>query len=251
MMTWLARSYATAATAIITDSHYSQQVIIQRLRMTPDKIRTIPLTVGSEFFRQPCPSTLLHRYGIDPPYIFWVGNFLPHKNLRRLLSAYAALDPSLRSRYQLVLAGQGGRHRSRLQHEAARQGLTERVRFPGWIDPADLPALYSGCTVFVFPSLLEGFGLPALEAMACGAAVAASNRGAVPEVVGDAAALFDPDDVAAMANALGRLLTDVALREELSRRGVERARQFTRERSTARVVALLEEVAKQRAPHGS
>lgn len=243
-MTGLARLYASRAAAIVTDSAYSQRTIIKRLHAAPSKVRVIPVALGEEFRPQPCPEDLLHRYGITAPYIFCVGNFLPHKNLPRLVQAYAAFDPALQARYQLVLGGDVHMNRA-TEQEAARLGLTARIRFPGWIDQADLPFLYGGCTVFALPSLEEGFGLPALEAMASGVPVAASSRGAIPEVVGEAGLLFDPEDVPAISATLSRLLTDADLRQELSKRGVARARQFTRQRTAARVVALLEEISKE------
>jgi glycosyltransferase involved in cell wall biosynthesis len=242
-MTGLARLYAACATAIVTDSAYSQRAIVDRLHVAPSKVRVIPVALGEEFTPQTCPEELLRRYGITAPYIFAVGNFLPHKNMPRLVQAYAALDPALQARYQLVLGGDVHMNRA-AEQEAARLGLTERVRFPGWIDHADLPFLYSGCTVFTLPSLEEGFGLPALEAMASGVPVAATSCASIPEVVGEAGLLFDPEDVAAMSATLSRLLTDADLRRELSQRGLARARQFTRQRTAARVVALLEEVKK-------
>jgi glycosyltransferase involved in cell wall biosynthesis len=247
VMTWFARLYATRAAAIVTDSGYSQRTIIQRLRVAPNKVRVIPVALGEEFRPQPCSDDLLRRYGITPPYLLSVGNFLPHKNLARLVKAYAALDPALRSRYQLVLAGNGAMKRV-LEREATQLlqngRLTGQIMFPGWIDLSDLPSLYSGSTAFVLPSLEEGFGLPALEAMACGVPVAASNRAAIPEVVGEAGLLFDAEDVLAIARSLATMLTNTDLRQELAQRGLKRARAFTRDRTAARVVALLDEVSK-------
>jgi glycosyltransferase involved in cell wall biosynthesis len=242
-MTTLARLYAARADAIVTDSAYSQRSIIERLHVAPSKVRVIPVAVGDEFRPQPCAENVLRRYGITAPYIFCVGNFLPHKNLPRLIRAYAALDPALQARYQLVLAGEGQTNRA-VERKAYRLGLNGRIVFPGWIQTADLPALYSGCTIFTLPSLEEGFGLPVLEAMASGVPVAASSRAAIPEVVGDSGLLFDPEDVAAMAAMLSRLLSDADLRRELSQRGLQRARQFSRQQTASRVVALLEEVRK-------
>ncbi|HEV8539741.1 MAG TPA: glycosyltransferase family 1 protein [Nitrospiraceae bacterium] len=246
-MTWLARLYAARAAAIVTDSGYSQRMLIERLRVAPSKVRVIPVALGQEFRPQPCTEDLLRRYGITPPYLLTIGNFLPHKNLVRLVKAYAALDPALRSRYQLVLAGNGVLKRG-LEREASQLlqdgRLTGQIMFPGWIDPGDLPSLYSGSTVFVLPSLEEGFGLPALEAMACGVPVAASRRAAIPEVVGEAGLLFDAEDVGAIARSLAMLLTDTELRHDLAQRGLKRAQAFTRDRTAARVVALLDEISK-------
>jgi glycosyltransferase involved in cell wall biosynthesis len=242
-MVRLAKLYATRAAAIITDSTYSYRTIIQRLGVSPSKIRVIPLAIGDEFKPTRAALTLLERYGVSQPYLLSVSNFLPHKNLRRLVQAYATLEPSLRESYLLVLAGDGP-GRAELAQEVIELGLNGRVVMPGWIDRDDLPGLYSSCTVCVLPSLAEGFGLPALEAMACGVPVAASNRTAIPEVVGEAGVLFNPEDVGDIASALRRLLTDPALRAAMAEKGLQRAGQFSPKQTAARVIALLDEVGK-------
>jgi alpha-1,3-rhamnosyl/mannosyltransferase len=243
VMSALARLYAGRAAAIVTDSAYAHRSIVERLRVSPNKVRVIPLAVGEEFRPRPVPLRLLERYGIREPYLLSVSNFLPHKNLPRLVQAYAALEPSLRDRVQLVLAGHGSRRAALIQH-VAELGLKNNVLFPGWIHEADMPALYSSCMACVLPSLAEGFGLPALEAMACGVPVAGSNRTAIPEVVGEAGLLFDPEDIREMTNSLSRLLTDPDLRAVMVQRGLKRAEQFSVQRTAARVIALLDEVGK-------
>jgi glycosyltransferase involved in cell wall biosynthesis len=241
-MARLARAYTARAVAIITDSAYSQRVIVERTGVAPSKVRVIPVGVGEEFTARDCPPSLLDRYGISGPYVLSVSNFLPHKNLGRLIQAYAALDQTLRAAYRLVLAGNGDT--GRLKQQVLRLGLEGKVLFPGWIDPADLPVLYSRSALFVLPSLAEGFGLPALEAMACGAPVATSDRTALPEVVGDAALLFDPEDLSGMAQVLTRILEDPQLRADLAQRGIRRVARFSREQTAAKVLALLHEVGK-------
>ncbi|MFQ5946473.1 MAG: glycosyltransferase family 4 protein, partial [Anaerolineae bacterium] len=186
------------------------------------------------------------RYGIMSPYILYLGNFKPHKNLPRLLRAYARLDESLRAAYQLVLAGGDGIYRPALEDLARSLGVAGRVVFPGQVEDRDLPALYSGCTLFALPSLEEGFGLPALEAMACGAPVVASDRAALPEVVDGAALLIDPEDETSITKAMARALTASEVREELRRRGLGRAREFSPDRTAGRVLALLREVSEAR-----
>jgi glycosyltransferase involved in cell wall biosynthesis len=131
---------------------------------------------------------------------------------------------------------------SRVDAEIATSGMNDRIRFLGYVSPSDLPVLYAGADAFCFPSLYEGFGLPVLEAMACGTPVVASNRAAVPEVAGDAAILVDPTDPAAIGRALCRVLTDSALRTDLIAKGRQRAREFTWERTAGETIALLREV---------
>jgi alpha-1,3-rhamnosyl/mannosyltransferase len=138
---------------------------------------------------------------------------------------------------QLVLPGAPTEYENELRSLAENLGVADRVRFPAWVSDAELEALYASATCFVLPSLIEGFGLPVLEAMARGVPVACSDRPALPEVVGDAALLFDPTDQAAVTDAVRRLLTDKELRESLSARGLERARQFSWRRTAEATLA--------------
>jgi len=246
LMARLARLYATRATAIIADSEYSKQAIVARLGISPEKITVISVPLGNEFHETHLTDEVKLRYGMTAPYILYVGNFRPHKNLPRLLQAFSRLGESLRNRFQLVLAGCNQQHRPGLHELARTLGLTNRILFPGQIADPDLPALYSGCALFVLPSLEEGFGLPALEAMACGAPVIAANRAAIPEVVGKAAILFDPDDVAAMTKAMTDVLTQPELGTTLRRQGLMRAKEFSPNRTAGRVLTLLQEVSEGR-----
>ena len=243
VMTRLARLYAAGASAIIADSEHSRRAIVDRLGIAAGRTVVIPVGLGPEF--QPTAPTAVQRerYGLGPRYALYVGNFLPHKNLPRLLGAWAALPEALRSSHRLVLAGGDRTGRPALAAAADSLGLRERVVFPGLIADADLPALYGGADAVVQPSLEEGFGLPALEAMACGAPVVASRRGALPEVVGDAGLLVEPEDERALTAALSRVLGSSAERAVLTRQGLARAAHFTSERTAGRVVDLLQATA--------
>ena len=241
-MTLLARLYASRATAIIADSEHSTRSIIRRLGVPTAKVSVIPVALGKEFKPTPLRDEVRARYGIDQPYILYVGNFKPHKNLPRLLQAYAKLPDSLRGSHRLVLAGGGHTHQQELERLARTLEVADSVLFPGLIAGSDLPALYSGSALFILPSLEEGFGLPAVEAMACGAPVVASNRAAIPEVVESAAILFDPEDSAAIADAMVQVLSMTELQETLRQRGFARAREFSPDRTSGRVLALLRDV---------
>jgi glycosyltransferase involved in cell wall biosynthesis len=243
VMTHLTRLYAARAAAVIADSEYSKRSIVETLGVNDAKVTVIPVALGAEFKPEPLTDAVKSRYGIVSPYILYVGNFTPHKNIERLLQAYARVTKSLDGTYQLVLGGGDCEHRPVLENLIGSLDLADRVRFTGLIGDADLPAVYSGCALFVLPSLEEGFGLPALEAMACGAPVAASNRAAIPEVVGDAALLFDPENVVAMAKAMTEVLSQPDMRERMRRQGLARAGAFTPEQTAGRVVTLLREVA--------
>ena len=192
------------------------------------------------------------RYGIAGRYLLFVGTLQPRKNLARVIEAFGCMiartrDPDLR----LVVAGKQGWlfDAMGLPAQVTRLGLAGRVIFPGYVEDADLPALLSGATAFVFPSLYEGFGIPVLEAGACGVPVITSNTSSLPEVAGDPAAgpeqaaalLVDPHDVDAIADAMARLSTDAALREELPRRGRENVKRFSWEKCARQTLAVLEE----------
>jgi glycosyltransferase involved in cell wall biosynthesis len=172
---------------------------------------------------------------------------MPHKIIDGLLRAWALLPASLRAAHRLVLAGADVARRAPLERLARGLDVAPSVVFAGAVDDADLPALYSGCTAFVLPSHDEGFGLPAIEAMACGAPVIVSDRGALPEVAGPGAAVVDVGGDTNLAAALARVLQEPAHRDGLGRRGRARAADFMPARTAARVLDLLESVAGARA----
>ena len=242
-LTAAARLYARRARAVVTDSEHSRRAVVERLGVDPAKVTAIGVAVGPEFAPTPLTERTRSRYRLGPSYVLFVGNFMPHKNVDGLLRAWAALPSTLRASHRLVLAGGDAGRRPALEVLARALDVAASVVFPGRIDDADLPALYSGCTAFVLPSLDEGFGLPAVEAMACGAPVIVSDRGALPEVAGPGAAVVDVDDPRALAAGLARVLREPEHRDILSRRGRARAADFAPERTTARVLDLLEAVA--------
>ncbi len=237
--TAVARLYARRAHAIIADSEFSKRSIVERLAVPGDKITVIPIAADPRFRPVAAGGDLCARYHVTRPFVLYVGNFKPHKNLPRLLQAYARLEPELREKVDLVVAGGDPDGAVPLTRQVEQLGLADRVRFPGVIPDDDLPALYSEASLLVLPSLVEGYGLPALEAMQCGTAVAASNRAAIPEVVGDAAVLFDPEDVEAIAAAMTRVLRHDDEARDLARRGQARAASFSPERTSGRVLDLL------------
>jgi glycosyltransferase involved in cell wall biosynthesis len=182
------------------------------------------------------------RYGIGGRYLLYVGTLQPRKNLARVISAFSQLaSASALADVQLVLAGKRGWLYDDLFTQVARLGLAGRVLFPGYIPESDLPALLGGALAFVYPTLYEGFGIPVLEAGACGVPVITSNTSSLPEVAGDAALLVDPYDVDAIADAMYRLVTDEALRAELTRRGAENVKRFSWEKCARETLAVLEQ----------
>jgi glycosyltransferase involved in cell wall biosynthesis len=238
-----ARLYVRRARGIVADSEHSARAIVERLGVPRARITVVPVALGPEFE----PSLLLQarrvRYAVGAAYVLYVGNFRLHKNLGRLLRAWALVPDTLRARHRLVLAGGDDEGRRPLHSLAVSLGIADSVVFPGRVDDADLPGLYSGASVVVLPSLEEGFGLPAVEAMACGAPVIVSDRGALPEVTGSAAVIVDADKEDALASAIAAVLVDREYAGVLRRRGLARARDFAPAHTAERVLDLLERVA--------
>jgi glycosyltransferase involved in cell wall biosynthesis len=203
---------------IITVSAATADDLVAHLRTARSKIDVVHSGVPPVRTEPVAPS-------FDRPFVLTVAAKRPHKNLPRLLQAWARLDPATRP--LLVAPGYGTWHDDELAAEAARLGIADDVRMLGWVSDAELEGLYAGARAFVFPSLYEGFGLPVLEAMARGLPVACSDRGSLREIAGDAALLFDPEDPAAIAAAVQRLLADDALAERLRVAGREHAATFT------------------------
>lgn len=211
---------ARRSAAVIADSEHTKREIVGRFDVDPRRVTVVYAGVDPERFRPVAPPP---KYG---RYVLVVGDVRPHKNVPRAIEAFARIGGDLR----LVIVG---RHLADLP-------ARPNVVFTGYVPADELPSLYSGAAAFLFPSLYEGFGIPPLEAMACGAPVAASNATSVPEVCGDAARYFDPTSVDAMEAALRDVLADPAPWRE---RGLRRAREFTWDRAAAQVDAVLRSVA--------
>ncbi|HTX68181.1 MAG TPA: glycosyltransferase family 1 protein [Thermoleophilia bacterium] len=229
------RASVRRAARVLVPSGHARDELCALLRVAPERVVVTPEGVDRRFAPpQAAPAgagpacddldALLRRLGIHRPYALAVGNLQPRKNLARLIEAWALLaaDDADRGR-QLVVAGAFRGRRDGATGLAIQLHIGDRVAFPGYVADADLPALYGGADVFVLPSLYEGFGLPVLEAMACGTPVACSRTTALPEVAGGAAALFDPHDPADIAATLRAVLADEALRADLRERGLRRA----------------------------
>ncbi|HYM56540.1 MAG TPA: glycosyltransferase family 1 protein [Solirubrobacteraceae bacterium] len=225
---------------VIVDAASTRADLVKHLRTRTEKIDVVPLGVTLAPPVTPTRAAeLRERLALgDRPVLLSVSAKRPHKNLGRLLEAVAGI-PSER-RPALVLPGYRTPHEAELRGRAADLGLAGDVAFPAWLPAADLEGLYALATAFVFPSLHEGFGLPVLEAMARGVPVATSARSSLAEVAGDAALLFDPEDVRAIRAAIERLLGDPPQAARLRAAGLERARAFTWERTADLTAASYE-----------
>lgn len=222
------------AAARITISTWSRNEIARVLNLPPEDFRIIP------------PGVTLRPPPVRPTEgrgsVLHLSNGKPHKNVDRLVEAYAALPPPLQRAHPLVLAGIHADCRPAIERALARHALAGGTRLEGHVEEAALPALYAQASVFAFPSLAEGFGIPPLEAMACGVPVVASHAGALPETLGDAAVLVDPRSVPELRDALAAVLTDGALRVRLVERGRARAGEFPPERAGASLAEVVDEV---------
>lgn len=212
---------------VITISDSAKEDIVRATNCLPEKIAVTHLASGIAKPMQNPARSVYSAYGIEGRYILYVGSALPHKNLKRVLEAFALLQSTQGITHQLVLAGVHGDGVASLLSLADELDVNQSVVLTGYVPDDDLPALYGGADLFLFPSLYEGFGLPVLEAMTCGVPVVTSNVSSLPEIAGDAALLVDPRDSEAIAEAAWRVLKDAALREEMILKGKERAAKFT------------------------
>lgn len=236
---WLVPRLARRVARIITVSEFSRERIVDRCRVPASRIEVIPNGVSAHFRPQSEQAIAAVRRKLDLPerYLLCVGSLDPRKNQQRLLEAWTAVADALPD-WELVMVGAANRVFRRSPLTAA-----PRLRLTGYVDDADLPAVYAAAELFVYPSLYEGFGLTVLEAMACGAPVICSNVASLPEVAGDAAVQVDPTDRDAIAAAIRDLAGDPALRQQLRTRGLRRAQQFTWDTAAARTWRVLEETA--------
>lgn len=232
------------ADRIITVSATSKNDIIKIFTIDPAKITVIPSAPSIAYRPLPKDETrqkLRNQYGIKKPYILYVGGLNPRKNIAELIYAYSKVYRDLPCSQRLLIFGPNGQHLDRLQLLAKSLSLEEAVVFPGFVPSEDLPLFYNGADLFVYPSLYEGFGLPPIEAMACGTPVITSNVSSLPEVVGDAAIQINPHDTLELADAIFRVLTDEVLRESLIQKGLKHHRKYEWTRIAQEVLAVYQD----------
>jgi glycosyltransferase involved in cell wall biosynthesis len=229
---------------VITDSQVSKMDISRYLEVASSRISVIHLGVNASY--QPVShdpgGSIRSRYGLPDHYLLFLGSAGRRKNLAGLLNSYALLK-KMGDVPPLVVVGAKSHQKGAIIQTIEELNVAEHVIITGYVPGEDLPALYSGADLFVFPSLYEGFGLPPLEAMACGTPVVCSNAGSLPEVVGQAAIMVDPHDMVGLAEAMQRVLANPDLRHELREKGLARAQGFTWERCARETLAVYQKVA--------
>lgn len=247
--TRLVAASARRADAVIADSECSARDIVQHLGIDAARVRVVYLAADARYRPVGDTTAVRRKYALPEKYLLYLGGFDQRKNVRVMIEAFARAPELVAAGYRFVLAGVQLGNDSEFfpnpQRLARAVGLPdEAIQYLGWVDEDDKPALYSDAAVFLFASIYEGFGLPPLEAMACGAPVICSNASSLPEVVGAAATLVDPRDPAAWADAIHAVLTDDARRAAMRERGIAQSKKFSWDRAAGETLAVYESVAR-------
>ncbi len=241
---WSTKFALKHAAKIITVSEFSQKEICSFYHTDTNKISVVHNGYNEYLFKnQPNNkqiSEILNKYGIEQPYLFYIGRIEKKKNIPALIEAFAImLEKNPGIKHKLVLVGDASYGYDETKYAIRQFELTDRVILAGWLNETEIPYLYFGADAFVFPSNYEGFGIPLLQAMAAGTPITASNTSSIPEVVGDAALLFNPQYVSQMAEAMARIIKDRDLRENLVKKGQERIKRFSWQKSAKQTLKIL------------
>ena len=233
------------ADRIICVSRHTRDQLVDHFPAVADRARVVTEGVGRSFTPRPpaAVEAFRARYGLPERYILFVGTFEPRKNLARLVDAFEKAVRSTGAPDVLVLCGGSGWKNDDVFARIGRSPVRSRIRVLGYVPDDELATAYSGCSLFVYPSLSEGFGLPPVEAMACGAPVVTSDAGALPETVGDAALLVDPGATDAISDAMIRVLSDDQLRSQLIVSGAAHARTLSWDAVAAQTIEIYQEIA--------
>jgi glycosyltransferase involved in cell wall biosynthesis len=236
------RRTARSASHILTDSEYSRQDILRTYRLPPERVTTTPLAASSRF-KPVHDRGVLDKYGISGDYILAVGSIQPRKNIARLIRGYTRmLSQHSDNAPRLVIVGKRAWLFEDTIRAAAISSANDKILFTGYVPERELAALYTGALCFAYPSYFEGFGIPLLEAMRCGTPTITSDRTCFPEVVGDASLIIDPFDEESIAAGLWRMISDVALREQLRSRGFVQSSLFDWRKTARLTLDVYEEV---------
>jgi glycosyltransferase involved in cell wall biosynthesis len=238
------RASARSAQALIADSDSTRRDAIRLLHIPPGKISTVHLGVDRSFTKIKGQEELRRvrtKYRLPERIILYVGLVEPRKNLPGLIDVFEKLVQG-GTDHDLVVVGRRGWSSEAVWSQVEALGLNQRVHFTGYVDRQELPLVYNLASIFVYPTRYEGFGLPVLEALACGVPVITTNASSLPEIAGDAAILVPPDDGQALHDSMRMLLDDPELRSDLSSQGLERAKEFTWEHTALRTLQVYRQV---------
>ncbi len=242
----IVRASIKKAVKIIVPSIYTKNDLVQHLGVKEDKIVVCHEAVDPHFHlidKKYGWARLRRKYGLSSPFLLYVGNFRPYKNVERLLKAYAKWLSSFGGMdHNLVIVGEDRTRVSRIKTLVTNLGLRDKVVFLGFVSDEDLVVLMNCAEAFISPSIYEGFGLPVLEAMACGTPVITSNAASLPEVVGGAGITIDPYDVEGLTRAIQRVLTDEHLKQNMSEKGLQRAQSFSWIETAQKILVLYGEL---------
>jgi glycosyltransferase involved in cell wall biosynthesis len=243
------------AARIFAVSNFTKRDVGRYFDVKPEKIEVVYNALDENFLRghsTPAEQAMIRgRYQVDSPFLLYAGRISPHKNVARIIEAFSALKGELAKEgaypdLKLIIIGDEVSKNPDIRRAVIRSGMQHEVRFLGYVSIDVLRIFFDMAKVFVFASLYEGFGLPPLEAMAHGTPVVASNTSSVPEVVGNAALMVNPENVFEISRALQRALCDQVLRERMKAAGVEQAQRFSWEASVRRMLAVYEQVVAER-----
>ncbi|GFR34433.1 glycosyltransferase family 4 protein [Thermobrachium celere] len=229
---------------IITVSNYSKKDIMRIFDVDENKIKVTYLA-ADDYFKpideNICKDYLNKKYNINFDYLLYIGGFSPRKNVKSILLAYSRLIKDIKDKYKVVIVGSSKDEHSFLISLANSLNISENVIFTGYVPYEDLPYFYSGATLFLYPSLYEGFGLPPLEAMSCGTPVITSNVSSIPEIVGDAALLINPFDAEQLKNSIEELIHDENKRNSLAIHGYEHSLKFSWNKTAKETLNIYKE----------
>jgi len=231
------------ASKITTLSHHTKKDLMKYFNISEDKIMTIHIAVDSNKYKPLAKekiSEVRQKYNINLPFILYVGTLEPRKNIVRLIESFYKVRKN-GNEHKLVITGKKGWKYKNIFETVRRLNLSDEIIFTDYVPDKDLPALYNAADLFVYPSIYEGFGLPPLEAMACGTSVITSNTSSFPEVVGSAGIMVNPYDVDELAEKISEVIGSDKLKEELSRKGLEQAKMFSWEKCARETLEVFKE----------
>ena len=238
---------AESSNGIITVSEYSKQDILRFFPIDEKKVFVTPLAADKKYKpldKEKCKKIIKEKYGVDKPFVLYLGGFSKRKNVYSLITSFSKLVKNMNKEYNLVIVGSYRDESQELVKLVDKLNMTKYIKFTGFAPDEDVPIYYNACECFVYPSFYEGFGLPPLEAMSCGAPVISSNTTSIPEVVGHSGILIDPHSDKALLDAMELMLGSETLRNEFSKIGLLRAKDFSWENTARKTLDIYDEVYK-------